>query len=521
MNRETPLSEPPCGAETLPEVFARRAREHPDRPALLFGGATMTYGELDRVSDRFARRLQEEFAVGPETLVAVWMERSFELVAGVFGILKAGGAFVPIDPANPRERTRFILEDCSAKVVLTQRRFQEAAVTVAGSEIAVVALDATDLDGRNGDCSESFGTPIPADRLMYVIYTSGSTGHPKGVLIEHGAAFHSVSQMQALYPIKPGDVCILKANYAFDVSVGELVWWFLGSASLLLLEPGLESNPLALVGEMQRHGVTQALFVPSMLQALLERLGSTEGLSSLKCLFLGGETAPVPLWNELSRALPETRLVNAYGPTEAAIYATTYGGPATERGVPIGKPIGNMAAHVLDEALRPVADGVAGELCLGGPGLARGYLRRPELNAKAFATGSGEIPGRLYRTGDLVRRRPDGNLEFIGRTDHQVKVRGYRVELGEIEGVLAQDERVASCAVLALASGQGDRRLVAFVVPKSTDEPPAEKSLRGFLRERLPGYMVPSAFVIRASLPLLANGKLDRKALADVPRKER
>ncbi|HEY0169639.1 MAG TPA: amino acid adenylation domain-containing protein, partial [Pyrinomonadaceae bacterium] len=481
-------------------LFERRAAAAPDAVALSLGDDTLTYAELNERADLLARYLRT-LGVGPEVVVGLCVERSMEMVVGLLGVLKAGGAYLPLDPEYPLERLSYVMEDASVSVLLTQERL-EGRLNLRAPR--VVRLDADwGLVSRQGGGAPAGGATF--DNLAYVIYTSGSTGRPKGVMIEHRGLCNLAESQREFLDVRPGARALQFASLSFDASVYEIFIALCAGATLCLapaesLLPGPE-----LIGLLGGQGINAVTLPPSALLAMPQA-----ELPELKTIVAAGEACPA---EAVERWAAGRRFVNAYGPTEVTVMASGAEAHAGAGQPHIGRPIANKSVHVLDGAGRLVPVGVEGELYVGGDGLARGYLRRPGLTAERFVPDpfSAEPGARLYRTGDLARRRPDGNLDFIGRLDHQVKVRGYRIELEEIEARLGQHAAVARCVVVARADG-ADERLVAYVVGRG-DGLPGAAELRGFLAERLPDYMLPSAFVALDELPLNANGKVDRRAL--------
>lgn len=479
-----------------PEAVAVRSEE--------YGIAkTLTYAELHRRSNSLAARLQD-LGAGRDVPVAVQMERSAELVVALMAVLKSGGAYVPIDPGYPIDRKKFMLEDCKAPVVLTQRELQPE---LQDSEAMVIAVD--DIWSTLDDGKAPIKRPRP-DALAYVIYTSGSTGRPKGAMIEHRSIGNRLLWMQEFYSLDSTDVVVQKTPYSFDVSVWEFFWPLISGASLVMARPEGHKDPQYLLQMMERHGVTTVHFVPSMLNVFLDSVAEAR-LTKLRRVICSGEALSPVTRRRFFELLPEVDLTNLYGPTEAAVdvswWRCTPEDPSWT--VPIGWPVANTQLHVLDERMQRVPIGVPGELYIGGVQVGRGYLNRPELTAGAFLPDPWHPDGRLYRTGDRVRHLADGAIEFLGRLDHQVKVRGYRIELGEIEARLQSHPRIKDAVVVAR-----DERIVGYVVPEG-GEVPAEE-LRRWVGETLPEYMVPSLFVALESLPLTPNGKVDRKALPEV-----
>ncbi len=540
----------------LHELIDAQVRRSPQAPAVVFEGSSLTYQELDQRANQLARYLGR-MGVGPETLVGVCLERSLELVVALLAILKAGGVYVPLDPAYPVARLRFMLADSQAAVLLTNKEIGDWGLEIVGAHQSpisnlqsptVVCLDA-EWEQIAHELAAPFGCPVSADHAAYMIYTSGSTGRPKGAVNTHAGICNRLLWMQQTYQLTAEDRVLQKTPFSFDVSVWEFFWPLISGARLVLARPGGHQDSDYLVKLINEQQITTLHFVPSMLQSFLEH-PHIESCVSLRRVICSGEALPVQAQERFFERL-DAELHNLYGPTEAAVDVTAWACvPGTaERTVPIGHPIANIQIHLLDRSFQPVPVGVAGELYIGGIGLARGYHGRPELTAERFipnpfattddrrpTTGDGTdldggrwsvIGGRLYRTGDLARYRSDGAIEYLGRLDYQVKLRGFRVELGEIEFVLGRHPSVREAAVVAREDVAGDTRLVAYVVagdwrleigdasgdnlqsPISNPQP----ALRAFLTQHLPEYMIPSAFVFLDQLPLAPNGKLDRRAL--------
>ncbi|WLG59192.1 non-ribosomal peptide synthase/polyketide synthase [Pseudomonas extremorientalis] len=477
-----------------------QVRITPDAPALVFGATTLTYAQLDTRANQLAHALREQ-GVGPDTLVGICVERSIEMVVGLLAILKAGGAYVPLDPEYPRERLAYMIDDSGIQLLLSQRDLLPLLPT---EGIQVIALDppASWLDGYN---RQSPSVDLQALNLAYVIYTSGSTGKPKGAGNSHRALVNRLCWMQQAYGLDASDAVLQKTPFSFDVSVWEFFWPLMTGARLVVAAPGEHREPARLIETIGQHCITTLHFVPSMLQAFIHEPG-VHACNSLRRIVCSGEALPLDAQLQVFAKLPQASLFNLYGPTEAAIDVTHW--TCVDEGadsVPIGRPIANLATYVLDAQLNPVPAGVSGELYLGGAGLARSYHRRPALTAERFVPSPFGDGVRLYRTGDRVRQRADGVIEYLGRLDHQVKLRGLRIELGEIETRLMQHPSVREAVVLV----QGGKQLVAYLV--LADETPVD--LKAWLLESLPEYMVPTHLVPLAKLPVTANGKLDRKAL--------
>ncbi|HWS53455.1 MAG TPA: amino acid adenylation domain-containing protein, partial [Pyrinomonadaceae bacterium] len=498
----------PLPEACLHELFEEQVGLRPEAVALAFAGEQLTYAELNARADRLALRLRRH-GVGPESLVGVMLERSADLVVALLGVLKAGGAYLPLDSEYPKERLAFMLEDAAPRVVLT-RRSLAAALPESGA--ALLALD----DEGEAAPAPAGGPPHSAspDNLAYVIYTSGSTGRPKGVAVTHRNVVRLVKGADYA-ELDPAQVFLQFAPVSFDASTFEVWGCLLNGGRLVVMPPDTPS--LEELGRVvNESGVTTLWLTAGLFHQMVdERLEDLRGVTQL---LAGGDALSARHVNKYLQTLtPGRRLVNGYGPTESTTFACCHrmeAGAEVGESVPIGRQISNTRAYVLDATLRPSPAGVIGELYLGGYGLARGYLNRPALTAGRFVPDphSGEAGARLYRTGDLVRRRADGLLEFVGRRDGQVKVRGFRVEAGEVEAALLGHASVRECAVAARGEG-GARRLVAYVVPEAGAGAADAAGLREHLRGRLPDYMLPSQFVTLESLPLTPNGKVDRGAL--------
>ena len=493
---------------TVPELFAAQVAKAPDAVAVVFEDRTLTYGELEARANQLAHHLRG-LGVGPETVVGLCVERSPEMVVGLLGILKAGGAYVPLDPEYPAERLQSMMADAGLTVLLTHSSLTAILPMPGGTRCLL--LDQEDTSGQPNT------TPLVShypEQLAYMIFTSGSTGKPKGAANTNFGLHNRLSWMQDAYSLTPADVVLQKTPFSFDVSVWEFFWPLITGARLVLAAPGAHRDPVRLIETIRRHGVTTLHFVPSMLQAFVAQEGMQDCVG-IKRLICSGEALSAELRDQVVRLLPRARLDNLYGPTEAAIDVTHWDcRNDSSKEVPIGRPLWNTQVYVLDGGLQPVPAGVAGELYVAGAGLARGYLNHAGLSAERFvADPFGPAGGRMYRTGDLARWRPDGNLDFLGRADAQVKLRGFRIEPGEIEAALTSHPSVAQAAVMAREDVPGNKRLVAYLVAAAGDIAPDAAALRAHLGASLPDHMVPSGFVVLERLPLMPNGKLDRRAL--------
>ncbi|WP_259740968.1 non-ribosomal peptide synthase/polyketide synthase, partial [Pseudomonas poae] len=482
------------------QLIEDQAQRTPHAPALQFGASTLSYAQLDARANQLAHALRER-GVGPDVLVGICVERSIEMVVGLLAVLKAGGAYVPLDPEYPQDRLAYMIEDSGITLLLSQHSLLPM---LPAADVQVIALDQAEgwLDGYS---TEPLAVTIQALNLAYVIYTSGSTGKPKGAGNSHRALVNRLCWMQQAYGLDAGDAVLQKTPFSFDVSVWEFFWPLMTGARLVVAAPGEHREPARLIETIGRYAITTLHFVPSMLQAFIHEPG-VRACTDLKRIVCSGEALPLDAQLQVFAKLPGVGLYNLYGPTEAAIDVTHW--TCVDEGadsVPIGRPIANLATYVLDAQLNPVPAGVSGELYLGGTGLARSYHRRPALTAERFVPSPFLCGERLYRTGDRVRQRADGVIEYLGRLDHQVKLRGLRIELGEIETRLMQHPSVREAVVLV----QGGKQLVAYLVHEN-DEP---ADLKAWLLGSLPEYMVPTHLIALAKLPVTANGKLDRKAL--------
>ena len=496
------------GTEPVHSLIERQVQASPEAIASIFGEEQLSYGELNVQSNRLAHYLIT-LGVKPEVRVGIAVERSIEMVVGLLAILKAGGAYVPLDPEYPKERLAYMIEDSGIELLLTQNRLRTALPLT--NVLQVLELGTLDLS------TESEHDPqvaVHGENLAYVIYTSGSTGKPKGAANRHRALRNRLQWMQDAYRLDGSDTVLQKTPFSFDVSVWEFFWPLMVGARLVLARPGDHRDPARLVELITAHHVTTLHFVPSMLQAFLGHEG-IEGCTGLRRVICSGEALSVDAQQAVFSRLPQAALYNLYGPTEAAIDVTHWTCcDDDQNSVPIGQPISGVQTRVLDGGLKPVPQGVVGELYLGGAGLARGYLQRAGLTAERFiADPQGNNGNFLYRTGDLVRWNSDGQLEYLGRIDHQIKVRGFRIELGEVEAQLLSQPEIREAVAVANESSSGTR-LVAYICA-AEGESVDSALIRERLGQTLPDYMVPSVVVELATLPLNANGKVDRRALPE------
>jgi amino acid adenylation domain-containing protein len=493
------------------ELIERQAAASPDAIALVHLGRTMTYGELNARANAIAHHLRKH-GVGPDVLVAVCLQRCPDMVAALLGVWKAGGAYVPLDPSYPSDRLAFMIGDAETAVVLTHEPCRGLLAETSGTKIFL------DTDWPR-IATEPVAAPAPLAKpanLAYVMYTSGSTGKPKGAMIQHDGLVNYLWWAKQAYAVEPGRSAPVHSSMSFDLTVTSLYVPLVagGSVELLPEDVGAESLIEALLASGNRSLIK---ITPAHLEILHSRIGRDKAAGMTRVFVIGGENLladNLSLWRDLD---PPTRLINEYGPTETvvgcSIHEIVESDPRTGS-VPIGRPIANTQLYVLDESLAPVPVGATGELYIGGAGVARGYLKRPELTAERFLPDpfSARSGARLYKSGDLARYRADGVLEYLGRADDQVKVRGYRIELGEIEAALAAHPSVQTCSVVAREDEPGNKQLAAYFVAR-TGQTVTSDALRGFLGGRLPDYMVPTYFTVMPSLPLTPNGKVDRKML--------
>src|SRR5712692_5548145 len=490
----------------IQELFEHQVASTPDAIALIAGDRELTYAELNSRANQLACYLRKS-GIGPDTRVGVCLERSPEMIVALLGILKAGGAYVPLDPAYPRARLQFMIEDANAPVLLTEKKLLH---TLPETTSRIICIDELGQQIAQ-ESTENPDLATSAENLAYVIYTSGSTGTPKGVAVAHRNVVRLVRSTNYAN-FSAAEVFLQFAPVSFDASTFEIWGSLLNGARLAMMPPG-KASLKELAEALKRYRVTTLWLTAGLFHLMVDH--HLEELRGLRQLLAGGDVLSVPHVRRVLQELPGCRVINGYGPTENTPFTCCYPitNPASLNGsVPISRPISNTYVYALDPHLNPVPVGVPGELYIGGDGLARDYLNRPELTAEKFVrdpfSGNG---ARLYRSGDLVRYRPSGDIEFLGRIDNQVKVRGYRVELGEIEAVMAQHPEISE-GVVVVRQDAGDKHLAAYLTPRNGHQPAVE-DVRSFLRERLPDYMVPSTFVVLESLPLSPTGKVDRLAL--------
>ncbi len=498
---------------TMQELFQRQVDKTPDATALLFGGETLTYRELDRASNALAWKLRER-GVKNNDIVILMAERSFEMLIGIYGIIKAGGAYLPISSEYPKGRIRYIIKESECRhVVSDNEQMKELTDTLN-------YYDLKDFGLYNGKDSR---LPLvnTGESLVYVIYTSGSTGNPKGVMIKHSALVNRILWMQDKYPIDTSDTLIQKTTFTFDVSVWEMFWWAITGARLLIMKPMMEKFPQALLQDISDYGVTVIHFVPSMLDVFLlyvSSSGEVNRLHSLKKVFCSGEKLTanqVKKCNEILYRENGTTLTNLYGPTEASIDVTYYDceteGDFSD--IPIGKPIYNTKLFIVNEKNELAAVGEKGEIYIGGAGLSNGYLNRLDLTEEMFVRTEFLSNALLYKTGDIGRWLPDGNIAYIGRKDNQVKIRGLRIELSEIERVVETYAVSIKCIVVTNEVNSSNILINAFVVAENEVD---SRELKEYLKQHLLPYMIPNNIVFIKEIPMNANGKADRRKLSTI-----
>jgi amino acid adenylation domain-containing protein len=490
------------------ELFEQQVERTPSATAVIYEGEQVSYIELNKRANQLASHLRG-MGVGPDAVVGVLMDRSIEMVVALLAILKAGGAYVPLDPLYPAERLKFMISDAEAKVVLTVEEF----ATLVPANLRTILLD-SDYQWLASENDRNINSGVQPHNLVYILHTSGSTGRPKGAMLPHAGIVNCLFWMQERYKLDETDAFLLKTSLNFDPHVWEIFWPLMVGASIVVLRPGGHLDSEYLIETIVKERVTSAYFVPSMLDVFLEAAQLNQ-VSSLRRVISGGEKLAQKAIISFFERLPGVELHHSYGPTETSIAATEWTCERDYPGgvVPMGRPLGNTKLYVLDQWMQPVPFGVAGELYIGGAGVGLGYAGRPDLTAERFLPNPfGASDERMYRTGDRVRYLVDGNIEFLGRFDDQLKIRGIRVEPAEIEAQIRLCSGVRQATVLAREDTPGNKRLVAYIVLDG-DQVVQPSGMRRELLQKLPEHMIPSAFVFMDSLPLMPTGKVDRKAL--------
>ncbi|WP_068618095.1 non-ribosomal peptide synthetase [Paenibacillus tuaregi] len=510
------LTESPYSSEiTVVKWLEDAAASSADQPAIYDGDHVYTYSMLNRDANRLAHALGER-QLGPGSIVAMIMQRSYAMMVCIYGVLKAGAAYLPLDPNCPSARLKKMLDDSSAALTIVEDGFKFLGSEQLNTEL--ISMEALELD-RFPDTNPDVKVQ-PGD-LAYLIYTSGSTGDPKGVLVEHGGLVNRIEWMQKAYPLTSRDVLFQKTVYTFDVSVWELIWWTISGASVVLLPSGKENDPRRFVKLIEKHGISVVHFVPSVLRLFLEYIETDfdlKRISSLRYVFCSGEALAADLVDRFHSVFPyeqPIRLINLYGPTEATIDVTHY---PCERDhgmnpVPIGRPIDNIRLFILREDLTLAQIGEVGQLYLSGIGLARGYLNSPALTHDRFISNPYEPDGRMYRTGDLAYWNEHGEVIYAGREDNQVKLRGLRIELEEVESCLLRCDQIKNAVVGVHVNESGDQILTAYIVGGSGTDLENQRVLQDNLARELPEYAIPTRIIRVDEIPLKPNGKADRRLL--------
>jgi amino acid adenylation domain-containing protein len=501
--------------KSITQLLEEQASRTPEATALIFDDRSLSYSELNRRANKLAHYLRS-LGVKPDSRVAVCAERSIEMVVALLGIIKAGGAYVPLDPSYPSDRLAYMLEDSAPVALLLPAHLTKlfSGHKYTGKMVELSRGGATAWESQpDTNPVSSPGVSASPTNLAYMIYTSGSTGKPKGVMIEHRSLVNRLTWMQDAYRLKSSDSVLQKTPFSFDVSVWEFFWPLLTGARLVMARPEGHKDPEYLVEAIQKYKITTLHFVPSMLQVFVDQ-AKPDRCSSLLRVIASGEALPAALVRKFFQRLPKVALHNLYGPTETTVDVTawTCTPDPTLTNIPIGRPIANTRAYILDENQKLLPVGAEGELYIGGVQVGRGYLNRPELTTERFLADPFVPAGRMYRTGDLCRWRSDGAIEYLGRNDFQVKIRGFRIELGEIEARLAAISKIKEVAVIAREETPGDKRLVAYLVAADGAQL-RDRELRDELGRDLPDYMVPTSFVLMDKMPTTVNGKLDRGGL--------
>jgi len=499
---------------TIAEMFQAQVERTPDQVAGVFEDRQITYRELDERANHLARRLRA-MGVVPEVRVGVCMERSLEMLVGLLGILKAGGAYVPLDPTFPRERLAFMLSDSQIPILLMDEELSERLPANGAKTVLLNKQKSSETDRL----ARGIESRLSGDNLAYVIYTSGSTGIPKGVMVEQRNVVNFFVGMDRVVDHSPGDTLLAVTSLSFDISVLELLWALTCGFKVIICPDSMtdcsesKNSPYSIPNLVREHHVTHFQCTPTMAGILMLDEETRSVFTQFRQILIGGEAFPVSLAENLKK-VTTGNVINMYGPTETTVWSTTHRLGKLSPRISIGRPIANTTVLIVDKNLQPVPIGIPGELIIGGKGVVRGYLNRPELTAERFIQDpiDGEFKGRYYRTGDLAKYLPDGNLEFLGRIDHQVKIRGFRIELGEIEAHLHECPEIHDAVVIDREDVPGHRNLVAYVILRE-GQVFSRSRLRNYLNKRLPEYMIPAHFIVLKEFPQTPNKKIDRKAL--------
>lgn len=498
--------------KSIHQLFENQVEQNHDAIAVIFENAQVTYQKLNIRSNQLAHHLKK-MGVGSEVLVGICVERSIDMIVGLLGILKAGGAYVPLDSNYPRDRLNFMLDDSKISILLTQEKLVD---NFGNFPNPVVYLD-KDWETIAHESEENPNSDVTSDNLAYVIYTSGSTGKPKGVAVTHKAVNRLVCNTNYI-KFSPDDKIAQASNTSFDAATFEIWGALLNGAQLVGISRDVTLSPHEFALQLKHKGISILFLTTALFQQIARDV--PQAFSSLRYLLFGGEAVDARWVKKVLKQGAPKYLIHVYGPTEGTTFSSYYcvqDVPESATSIPIGRPIANTQFYLLDADLQPVPIGIVGELYIGGDGLAREYINRPDITAERFISNpfNNKPEARLYKTGDLARYLPDGNIEFLGRIDNQVKIRGFRIELGEIEAILNQHPAVRETVVIIREEIPGDKHLIAYIVPDQ-QQTPTSMNLRQFLKEKLPEYMVPSAYVVLESLPLTPNGKVDRRALPAV-----
>lgn len=507
MDRNIPVTENPITPHMIHELFESQALSTPNNTALILGEKSLSYKELNKRANQLAWKLREK-GVQADRIVGIMVNRSFEMIIGILGVLKAGGAYLPIDPVYPADRIQFMLEDSSSHILLSQKKFIEG-IHYEGDYIN---LDERDIYA--GDDSNPAIINSSRD-LAYVIYTSGSTGTPKGVMIEHGAVCNFIRGISEKIDFSEGKTILALTTISFDIFVMETLLPLSRGLSVVIADESQQKNPKLLNELIIQNHVDMLQSTPSGMQLLLRYDEELQGLKYLKEIMVGGEPFPTSLLERLKR-LSNAKIYNLYGPTEATVWSTLKDVSLCSS-INIGKPICNTQIYIVNEnnRLQPVTE--EGELCIAGDGLARGYLNRPELTEEKFVANPFNPGSKMYRTGDLAQWLPDGNIEFLGRIDNQIKLNGYRIELDEIEYQLLKHHSIKEAVVIAKEGKEGNKFLCAYFM---SDIELQDTVLKEYLSKSLPQYMIPPYFMRLENFPLTPNGKMDRKCLPEIQNNE-